>query len=115
MSLRRSLAFAAATLSSSVLASVSPTGYTVSLTDISYFIPPKAVGKLSITESLSAKFDNGPFVPITVIPATASNFTAADVSALVSQYLAEDDVFQKGFLDGMFTKRHSMNMSTILI
>jgi hypothetical protein len=96
----------------SVLAAVSTTGYTVSLADVAYFIPPKAVGKISFTGSLSEKFNNGAFVPLTVFTPATANFAAADASALTAQYLAEDDVFQEGFLDVIFAEGIASSAST---
>jgi hypothetical protein len=100
----------------SVLAAVSTTGYTVSLADVAYFIPPKAVGKISFTGSLSEKFNNGAFVPLTVFTPATANFAAADASALTAQYLAEDDVFQEGFLDGMIVSlKQTTQVLTIVV
>ncbi|KAF2654919.1 glutamyl-tRNA amidotransferase [Lophiostoma macrostomum CBS 122681] len=96
----------------SVFAAVSSTGYTVSLTDISYFIPPKPVGKISIPESLSDKFSNGPFVPLTVFTPGTTTFTAADISTLTAQYLAADDVFQEGFLEVIYVEGAASGAST---
>jgi hypothetical protein len=81
-------------------AAVSSTGFTVSLTDVSYFIPPDSVATISVTEDLKAAFSiSWPFVPFTVIKSTG--YSAAEISSVAAKYLAEDDVIQTGFLEGM--------------
>jgi hypothetical protein len=85
---------------STVKAAVSSTGFTVSLTDVSYFIPPDSVAEISVTEDLKAAFSvSWPFVPFTVI--NSSSYSAAEISSVAARYLAEDDVLQAGFLESM--------------
>lgn len=83
----------------SVNAAVSSTGFTVSLTDVSYFLPPGSVATISVAEELKVAFSNGPFVPFTVVQSTG--YSTAEISSIAAKYLAEDDVFQVGFLEGM--------------
>ena len=83
-----------------VKAAVSSTGFTVSLTDVSYFVPPDSVATISVTEDLKAAFSiSWPFVPFTIIKSTG--YSAAEISSVVAKYLTEDDVIQAGFLEGM--------------
>lgn len=72
-------------------AAVSSTGFTVSLTDIDYFLPPKPVARIAGCESLQSLFENEIFAPFTVLSGPSS----------ISSFAEEDDVWQEGFLEGM--------------
>lgn len=87
-------------LVASVQAAVSSTGFTVSLTDIDYFLPPKPVASIAGCEELKASFVEGPFVPFTVVK--AAGYGTLDVASLTAKYAEEDDVWQAGFLDGAY-------------
>lgn len=80
----------------SVQAAVSSTGFTVSLTDVDYFLPPKPIAKISGCKELSTSFEDAMFVPFTVVKAQGYG---VDVAALTASY-AEDDVWQEGFMEG---------------
>jgi hypothetical protein len=86
----QALGIASLALATGVTAAASSTGFTVSLDGIDYFLPPKAVGSIS-GEDIKALFEDGPFVPITVV---AGNGTF-DISSY-----SLDDVWQTGFLEG---------------
>ena len=86
-----------------VQAAVSSTGFTVSLTDIDYFLPPKPIAKISSCEEIQASFEDAPFVPFTVVKAQDGGL---DVASLTASY-AHDDVWQEGFMDGMHTTSRS--------
>jgi hypothetical protein len=94
MGFRHFLSATAVAFIHSAHAAVSSTGFTVSLTDIPYFLPPQSIATLPVTDSLKTAFSNGPFLPFTVMKSTT------EISAVTIQYLAEDDVFQTGFLEG---------------
>jgi len=81
-----------------VQAAVSSTGFTVSLTDIDYFLPPKPVAKISSCEEIQASFEDAAFVPFTVVKAHGN---VVDVASVTASY-AHDDVWQEGFMDGMY-------------
>lgn len=81
---------AASWLAAGVQAAVSSTGFTVSLTDIDYFLPPKPVASITGCGEIKASFENGLFVPFTVVK---DGITAS---------FAEDDVWQEGFSECMF-------------
>jgi len=86
-----------------VQAAVSSTGFTVSLTGIDYFLPPKPIAKISSCEEIQASFEDAPFVPFTVVkPHNGS----VDVASLTATY-AHDDVWQGGFMDGMYLTSRS--------
>ena len=74
-------------------AAVSSTGFTVSLTDIDYFLPPKPVARIAGCEGLQSLFEDGIFAPFTVLTG----------SSAVSSFAEEDDVWQEGFLEGTNT------------
>jgi hypothetical protein len=83
-----------------VQAAVKSTGFTVSLTDIDYFLPPKPVASIAGCDSLKAAFAESPFVPFTVIK--GDGYGKLDVASATAKYAAEDDVWQDGFLDGVY-------------
>ena len=89
----QALGVASIAFASSVQAAVSSTGFTVSLEDVDYFLPPKPVASISGCEELSASFKDGPFVPITVVKGNGT-FDVASYS--------KDDVWQEGFLEGVY-------------
>jgi hypothetical protein len=92
----QALSFASLAFASCVQAAVSTTGFTVSLDGVDYFLPPKAVASISGCEEIKASFENGPFMPITVV--------AGNGSVDVASY-SKDDVWQEGFLEGMISSR----------
>ena len=95
MYLSRSLGVASLIVAS-VQAAVSSTGFTVSLTDVDYFLPPKPIAKISGCKELSTSFEDAMFVPFTVVKAQGYG---VDVAALTASY-AKDDVWQEGFMEG---------------
>ncbi|CAI9629289.1 unnamed protein product [Alternaria burnsii] len=99
MYLSRSLGVASLIIAS-VQAAVSSTGFTVSLTDVDYFLPPKPIAKISGCKELSASFEDAVFVPFTVVKAQGYG---VDVAALTASY-AEDDVWQEGFMEAIYVQ-----------
>ena len=87
----------ASLLACNVRAAISSTGFTVSLSDIDYFLPPKPVAKISDCDGIEALFGDSLFVPFTVVKANGTE----DVATLTATY-TEDDVWQEGFLEGMY-------------
>jgi hypothetical protein len=75
---------------SSARASVSSTGFTVSLTDVDYFLPPKPVASIAGCKGLQSLFEDDIFAPFTVLSGSSS----------VSSFADDDDVWQEGFLQG---------------
>jgi hypothetical protein len=90
---------------SSVQAAVSSTGFTVSLTDIDYFLPPKPIAKISSCEEIKASFEDALFVPFTVVKAQSDGL---NVASLTASY-AHDDVWQEGFMEGVSQTSSSYN------
>ncbi|CAO2655559.1 Nn.00g043620.m01.CDS01 [Neocucurbitaria sp. VM-36] len=99
-------------LASNVQAGVSSTGFTVSLTDIDYFLPPKPVASIAGCNELKALFEDGPFVPFTVVKADGT----LDEAAITASY-SNDDVWQEGFLEALYVQGSSKptNLSTTLL
>jgi hypothetical protein len=91
---------------SQVQAAVSTTGFTVSLTDIDYFLPPKPVAKISGCEEIEASFEDSLFVPFTVVKAEGYS---VDVASLTASH-AEDNVSQDGFTEGAWTTTSNRNI-----
>lgn len=89
MSFARFLGIASFAISSAQ-AAVSSTGFTVSLTDVDYFLPPKPVANIAGCEGLKSLFEDDIFAPFTVL---SGNLT-------VSSFADDDDVWQEGFLEG---------------
>jgi hypothetical protein len=95
MGFLKSLGFASLIVSSAQ-AAVSTKGFTVSLTDIDYFLPPKPIAKISGCEDIQASFEDSLFVPFTVVN---TDGYSVDIASLTAGY-AEDDVWQHGFMEG---------------
>ncbi|KAH7093319.1 glutamyl-tRNA amidotransferase [Paraphoma chrysanthemicola] len=94
----QALGIASLALATGVTAAASSTGFTVSVDGIDYFLPPKAAGIIS-GEDVKALFEDGPFVPITVV---AGNGTF-DISSY-----SLDDVWQTGFLEALYVQSGSL-------
>lgn len=102
MGLRRCLA-ASFACCCAVSAAVSSTGFTVELGEVPYFLPPKVIATVEVTKEL---FGASPFVPFTVVKGNGNS--VAEITAATKSYLEEDDVFQEGFLEGMFLARRTL-------
>ena len=79
--------------------SLTPTGTTTYLNGIPYYIPPHSVG--GISKPLPAFPKDALFRPVTVIDTTAEAVEPAKMDAIGKKFTEEDDVFQRGFLEGM--------------
>jgi hypothetical protein len=86
-------------------ASLLSSGSSVNLDGIPYFISPYSSGKLSLEEvDVSGSLSAGGLYPITLL----NNVTAmSDFNALIGSFVAEDDVFQTGFMQSMFAEIQS--------
>jgi hypothetical protein len=71
-------------------AAVSSTGFTVSLTDVDYFLPPKPVARIAGCEVLQSLFKDDIFAPFTVLSGNSS----------IPHFAESDDVWQESFLEG---------------
>jgi hypothetical protein len=78
-------------------AAASSTGFTVSLTDVDYFLPPKPIASIVGCEGLQSLFKDDIFAPFTVLSGSSS----------VSSFAEDDDVWQESFLEGTnFCHKH---------
>jgi hypothetical protein len=96
MGFLQTLSVAAIALASGAQAAVKSTGFTVSLQDVDYFLPPKPVARITGCEEIKSAFGDATFVPITVVSGNGT----MDVKAY-----GEDDVWQEAFLQGMWRVR----------
>ncbi|GJE97694.1 amidase signature enzyme [Phanerochaete sordida] len=83
---------------------VSPSGMTVVLDGISYFVPPTPVASFSLGHSSQASSlkSAGTLVPFTFVNANGRSFGVSDLDSAISKNGAADDVWSKGFLSGVY-------------
>ncbi|CAI6314295.1 unnamed protein product [Periconia digitata] len=101
MAIFQSLGAAALLYSNIATAAVTSTGFTVELGDISYFLPPKSVATIDVTQCKQL-FGTESFVPITVVQCAECH--ESDIASAAAKYSQEDDVFQDGFLEAIYTQ-----------
>ncbi|KAB2572169.1 Amidase 1 [Lasiodiplodia theobromae] len=85
-------------------AALSSTGFTVSLDDVPYYIAPNAIATINITKGFPSGSKSGFFTPITVINTDDVGFSGAIFDSVVSNWTETDDVFQSGFLQGVYVQ-----------
>lgn len=79
-------------------ATLTSTGFTVTLNGVYYFVSPFVAGNTSIDASaLSTAESVHGFYPVTVMDEFTST---SEIPAIVKNYTAIDDVFQEAFLQG---------------
>jgi hypothetical protein len=83
-------------------ASVTSTGFTVTLDDLHYYLPPYSVATITIPLALSEHLHPGTFTAVTVVTTEDTGFGAAELSAVKSNYSSSDDVWQLGFLEVLY-------------
>ncbi|KAJ9415687.1 E1-E2 ATPase-domain-containing protein [Fusarium oxysporum] len=81
-------------------------GATVSVNGVLYFVHPEPVGFLPLSSSLHHQ-GLVDFVPATIFEATDNRFDESSLNDTVKAWLAEDDVFNKGFLQAIYVKKDS--------
>ncbi|KAF2138491.1 uncharacterized protein K452DRAFT_256020 [Aplosporella prunicola CBS 121167] len=81
----------------------SSTGFTVNLNDVPYYITPEAVATIPVKKDLFGTAVAG-FMPITVIKTNDLSFGSEAFSSLAAEWTKEDDVFQSGFLRGIYVQ-----------
>ena len=84
--------------------SLIPTGITVELDGIPYYVPPDTVGRLS-TAVHDAPSGNFSLLPITVTSTNQASFGRSDLESLRTNFTRSDDVFQNAFLQGTLHSR----------
>lgn len=104
--------YASMVLASAAIASatIAQTGQTVQVNGIDYFVAPTAVNTIALTpadRSAALKRGDIDLVPMTVLGDSSKSFTSDVSTSLVNNYTASDDVFNKGFLQGMLPCKKS--------
>lgn len=91
----------AAAIVCEVQALLTSNGMTVTLNDIPYYVPASPIATVECdAKRLGAITSVAGLVPLTVIETSALTFSQNDFDATVARYMASDDVFQTGFLQG---------------
>jgi len=106
-------------------ASVLSTGSTVALNDVYYYIPPDPVASIARHKGFAGPRSG--FAPLTVVTTNASSYTASEISATLTKYSEEDDVFQEAFAETVYVQYsgksshgprfghgHTINNSTVI-
>jgi len=91
----------AAAIVCEVQALLTPNGMTVTLNDIPYYVPASPIATIECdSKRLGAIISVAGLVPLTVIQTSSLTFSQNDFDATIAKYMASDDVFQTGFLQG---------------
>ena len=78
-----------------------PTGQTVELDGVSYYVPAAVSTTIKTTGPLHRKAQSyGGLTPLTVL----TNPGSSDLAAIVANFTATDDVFSSGFLDAIYVQ-----------
>lgn len=67
---------------------------------INYYVGGSPVSRLSPVPS-SRSTEDTELLPITVIWSTVAGFTNVDLDGIIANFSRKDDVFQRGFLEGI--------------
>ena len=83
---------------------VSNAGKTVVVNGINYYASPDPVSIIDATADVlsSASTTGVDLIPLTVMADSTSSFTTSVFRSFVGNYTAADDVFNIGFLQGMY-------------
>jgi len=88
-------------------ASVLSTGSTVALNNVYYYIPSDPVASIAWHKGLTRPLSG--FAPLTVVTTGASSYAASDLSATLTKYSEEDDVFQEAFAETVYVQYSGKN------
>ncbi|KAI7209673.1 amidase signature enzyme, partial [Hortaea werneckii] len=84
-----------------------PTGQTVELDSVPYFVPAEAVTTIDHHGPVQKKAaSSGGLTPLTVVTTNGPGYS--DISALISNFTAVDDVFSPGFLENVYIQYTGM-------
>ncbi|KAF5533876.1 glutamyl-tRNA(Gln) amidotransferase subunit A [Fusarium phyllophilum] len=78
-------------------------GATVTVNGVYYFVHPEQVAVLPL--SSSHNHGHVGFIPVTIFEATDNRFDESALNDTIKAWLAEDDVFNEGFLQGIYVKK----------
>ncbi|GAB7349943.1 hypothetical protein MBLNU459_g0640t1 [Dothideomycetes sp. NU459] len=82
-----------------------PTGQTVQLDGLPFYVHPDVVATLpSSTKLQQAAVKAGGLLPLTVVSTSTLTYNASSFDQLVSSYTAVDDVFTQGFLEAVYVQ-----------
>ncbi|RSL83678.1 hypothetical protein CEP52_016648 [Fusarium oligoseptatum] len=83
-------------LAASACGTLVPTGTSVQVDDVSYFISPFSQGQACDPVNLKQDLNLGDFIPVTVV---AQTFSESSLHDLFATWSSRDDVWQPGFLE----------------
>ncbi|KAK4997800.1 hypothetical protein LTR66_002857 [Elasticomyces elasticus] len=78
-----------------------PTGQTVELDGIFYYVPPEAVTNISTFDSLNLAAAGG-LVPLTIVSTSDAGYDSRDFANTIAGFSASDDVWSEGFLRAVY-------------
>ena len=82
-----------------------PTGQTVELDGIPYYIPAQPVTTIQTYSPLHRKAQgSGGLTPLTVVSTTGSSYGSSDLDATIANFTKTDDVFSAGFLEAVYVQ-----------
>lgn len=94
-------------------ASVTSTGQTLLLDGIPYYAPPKVVTTISSQGSGGLLSDAaaraGGLLPITIVTANSTLYTASDLATTVADFSSRDDVYSPGFSESVYVQYHNVS------
>lgn len=103
---------AVALLAQCAAAKMTAMGLTMAINDVAYHVPVESVGKLSPCAGLQGVSGSYNLTPITIFDVPPADCTAESLSQLVADYLEKDDVFNQGFLQGVYLRNEHVNVTT---
>ncbi|KAI0628977.1 amidase signature enzyme [Trametes polyzona] len=80
---------------------VQHTGRTLTLGNVSYFVPPSPVSTLNNAATL-VKPTSGDLIPFSVIPTSKTIFDQKALEETIAEWTARDDVWSEAFLTGVY-------------
>ncbi|KAH7025098.1 amidase signature domain-containing protein [Microdochium trichocladiopsis] len=91
-------------------------GLTIAIDNVSYHIALSSVGKLpGCHHTRPGNDDTLPFglIPITILDVEQSECNAQGLKQLIASYIDEDDVFNEGFLQGVYLRGEVINTTAL--
>ncbi|KAH7029078.1 amidase signature domain-containing protein [Microdochium trichocladiopsis] len=90
---------------------MTPMGMTMAIDDVPYHVPVEPVGKLSSCAGLQGIPGSYDLTPITIFDVHQANCSVETLSQFVADYLEKDDVFNEGFLQGVYFRNNDVNVT----
>lgn len=89
-----------------------PTGQTVQLDGLPYFVHPDVVTILPSSEKLQlAAAKAGGLLPLTVVSTNTLAYNSSGFASLIASFVATDDVFTEGFLEAVYVQYVNVSRS----